>query len=224
MMQKPKVQGLTNVFLPAISEADSPSKLLLVLHGLGDSLDGFRFLPETLRLPNVNYLLLNAPDRYFTGYSWFDIPGDIKPGVTRSRQLLFSALDQIESQGWNLKDVGVLGFSQGCLMAIDLACRYPKELGAIVGISGYAAFLETYPEEFSPVARKQKILVTHGDADEMIPISHAKPEFLALKGMGLNLEWREYRKTHTIDPYQEIDDIKRFFLRTLSSDLPPSSR
>ena len=35
---------------------------MIVLHGLGDSMEGYRWLPEALQLPWLNYLLVNAPD------------------------------------------------------------------------------------------------------------------------------------------------------------------
>ena len=57
--------------------------LLLVMHGLGDSIEGYRWFPEAVRLPWMNYLLVNAPDPYYGGFSWFDFGGDIVPGVKR---------------------------------------------------------------------------------------------------------------------------------------------
>ena len=42
--------------------------------------------------------------------------------------------------------MGVFGFSQGGLMTLDLACRYPKRLGAAVCVSGFVGFLNEYPE------------------------------------------------------------------------------
>ena len=33
-----------------------------MLHGLGDSIEGYRWMPEALDLPWLNYLLVNAPD------------------------------------------------------------------------------------------------------------------------------------------------------------------
>jgi phospholipase/carboxylesterase len=47
-------------------------RLMVMLHGLGDSLEGYRWLPEAMGLPWLNYLLANAPDDYYGGYSWFD--------------------------------------------------------------------------------------------------------------------------------------------------------
>ena len=59
-------------------------RLMVMLHGLGDSIEGYRWLPEALDLPWLNFLLVNAPDEYFGGYSWFDYPDNLAPGIRRS--------------------------------------------------------------------------------------------------------------------------------------------
>lgn len=199
-------------------ERREKERLLLVLHGLGDSLEGFRFLPEALAIPGLHCLLANAPDSYFTGFSWFDIyggPAEMKRGILRSRDLLLGTMDDLEAQGWRPEHVGVLGFSQGCLMALDLACRYPRRLGAVVGISGFVGLLEDYPEKLSPVARSQQILVTHGTLDPMLPVAQTESQLAALRGMGLSIEWKAYEKEHTVDPYRELPDIRAFLTRHL---------
>ena len=215
MPNAPEVSWLKSVFLPSRQSVEKP-RLLLVMHGLGDSLEGFRFLPEVLKIPGLNYLLVNAPDAYFTGFSWFDIyGGDMKKGVIRSRDLIFGIMDELEAQGWPAEHVGVLGFSQGCLMALDLAARYPKPLGAVVGISGYVGMLNEYPEKLSAVARTQKILVTHGTMDAMLPLTETQKQIQALKGMGMDIDWKVYDKEHTVDPYKEVPDIRTFLVRNL---------
>ena len=62
---------------------------MMVLHGLGDSMEGYQWFPDQMNLPWLNYVLVNAPDPYFTGFSWFDIHGDHEEGIARNRQLLF---------------------------------------------------------------------------------------------------------------------------------------
>lgn len=47
-------------------------------------------------------------------------------------------------------------------MCLDVALRYPKHLGGIVGISGYVFFEEEYPAAFSKVAQEQKFWISHG--------------------------------------------------------------
>ncbi|MGZ3651668.1 MAG: alpha/beta hydrolase [Bdellovibrionota bacterium] len=215
MANSAEISWLANVHLPP-KERSEKERLLLVMHGLGDSLEGFRFLPDMLKIQGLHTVLVNAPDRYFTGYSWFDIySGDMKAGIVRSRDLLIGAMDELNDQGWASEHVGVLGFSQGCLMALDLACRYPKKLGAVVGISGFVGMLNEYPEKLSPVARTQKILVTHGTMDPMLPLAETQKQIKALQGMGMNIEWKVYEKEHTVEPYKEVQDIRTFLVRNL---------
>lgn len=210
-----KIKGISSAYIPP--SEPGPDRLLVVMHGLGDSLEGYRFLPDILKIPGLHYLLVNAPDTYFTGFSWFDIYGQMEPGILRSRELLFRILGELEGQGWDPKHVGVFGFSQGCLMALDIGCRYPKVLGAVIGISGFVGFMEQYPEAFSPVARQQKFLVTHGTHDPLLPLEPTQQQIEGLKGMGLKVEFKVYRKEHTIEPYDEVQDIRAFLLKTLSS-------
>jgi predicted esterase len=46
--------------------------LLIALHGLGDSMEGYRWIPHMLSTPNLNVLLVNAPDAYYGGFSWYE--------------------------------------------------------------------------------------------------------------------------------------------------------
>lgn len=208
-----EIKGLESRFIPAVEPGSE--RLLLVMHGLGDSMEGFTFLPKMLKIPGLSYLLVNAPDPYFTGYSWFDLYGAMEKGVIRSREILFDVMDEIHQAGWENKHVGVFGFSQGCLMAIDLACRYPEAFGAVVGVSGFIGFLEEYPERLAPVARNQRILITHGNRDQLLPLDVSRKQANALLGMGLKVDFRVYEKEHTIDPRQEVADIRSFLIKHL---------
>ena len=62
---------LKSHFIPA---AISSNKLMIVLHGKGDSLRPFKDFNSELDLPNMNFLLLNAPKKFLDGYSWYGDP------------------------------------------------------------------------------------------------------------------------------------------------------
>ena len=186
---------LHSELIPA-REKDS-RRLMVMLHGLGDSIEGYRWLPEAMNLPWLNYLLVNAPDEYYGGYSWFDL-NDILPGVQRSRKLLFELLDDLRAREFPAEQITFGGFSQGCLMAVDVGLRYPHRLAGVVGISGWVHELEKLLKELSPVARQQRLLMTHGTVDPMLPIGQVRPQIPLLKAAGLNLEWREFEKPHTM--------------------------
>src|SRR5882672_624849 len=89
-------------------------RLMVMLHGLGDSIEGYRWLPQALELSWLNYLLVNAPDEYYGGYSWYDFANDPGPGVIHSRRLLFELLDEQRANGFAATETTVFGFSQGC--------------------------------------------------------------------------------------------------------------
>ncbi|HUJ76289.1 MAG TPA: serine esterase, partial [bacterium] len=179
-MDAPHIRSLGSLFVPA---AQPSSRLMVVLHGLGDSLEGFVFLPELLDLPWMNYLLVNAPQPYFMGYAWFDLE-DPAPGILSSRARLQGLLEELQAQGWPGRDLLLLGFSQGCLMAVDVALRHAQPLAGIVGISGFVGFLERAPQEMHPQARQQAWLITHGTLDPLLPIARTRAQFEQLRGMG----------------------------------------
>src|SRR5581483_289631 len=158
---------LDHVFIPAPEK--NSRRLWIMLHGLGDSVEGYRWLPEAMGLPWMNYLLVNAPAPYYGGFSWFDFGGDIVPGVKNSRELLFALIDAQRAKGFPVEQITFGGFSQGCLMSLEVALRYPHRFAGVVGISGYVCEPEKLVQEMSPVASSQRILVTHGTRDPLLP-------------------------------------------------------
>ena len=185
-------------------------RLLIMLHGLGDSIEGYRWLPEALDLPWLNYLLVNAPDEYYGGFSWYDFIGDIAPGVARSRKLLVELLEAQPAKGFPTEQILFGGFSQGCLMSLEVGLRYPQRFAGIIGISGYVCDPEKLIEELSPVALQQRILMTHGTVDPMIPFALVREQVNMLKGAGLHIEWHEFVKAHTIAGEPELEVIRNF--------------
>ena len=148
---------LTTRFIPA-KVTNSPW-LTIVLHGLGDSMDGYIWMPHVLDMPWMNYLLVNAPDPYFQGFSWYDIFGENPTiGINRSRKLLLELLAEMQKNGFPLEKTYLFGFSQGCLMVLETGFQCSRKLAGIVGISGYVEDLEKF--NITPIighsASKQK--------------------------------------------------------------------
>ena len=199
---------LDSLKVPA-QEKGSPWTMV-VLHGLGDSLAGYRWLPDALGLPWLGYRLVNAPDHYFGGYSWYDFAGNPGPGVERSRGLLIDLLESQVADGIPSERTFLLGFSQGCLMTLEVGARYTRRLAGCVGISGYVHEPDRLLNSLSPVAREQRFLITHGDADPLIPLGPVRGQIERLKAAGLNITWREFAKEHTIAGEEEIAVIREF--------------
>ena len=189
-------------------------KILIVLHGRGDSLEGFRWLPTALGL-DINYLLVNAPDPYYTGYSWYDLPPHQKPGVDRSRLLLDQLFSELERQGFSSRDQALLGFSQGCLMALEWGARTTRSLAGFIGISGYCLDPDALLLEQTPASQDTRWLITHGYHDSVLDFGRTKQQMLQLKNAGWPLDFHAFGKDHTIDDKIELPVIRNFIASVL---------
>jgi phospholipase/carboxylesterase len=199
---------LTTDFVPAV-RLGSPS-LLIAFHGLGDSMEGYRWMPDELNLPWLNYLLVNAPDDYYGGFSWYDIYGKPEPGIARSRAMISELLDLQIARGFPAECITLFGFSQGCLMVLETALRYPSRLAGLIGVSGYVHDVQGLVNSLSAQAREQRVLMTHGTEDPLIPIAPVRQQVRILREAGIQIEWREFRKVHTIAGVEEIALIRDF--------------
>ena len=184
--------------------------LMIVLHGLGDSLAGYQWMPEQMNLPWLNYLLVNAPDSYYGGFSWYEFGGDAAPGVERSCRALFELLEHLSSKGFPTEQTVLFGFSQGCLMTLEVGFRYPACFAGLVGVSGYVLDPVALLKRLSAVAKQQRMLFTHGTEDPLIPCAQVRQQVAMLQAAGLRIEWREFAKAHTIVGEQELKVIRDF--------------
>ena len=188
------------------SPDDANGKLIVILHGRGDSSAGFHWMPSTMALPGVSWLLVNAPDPWYGGFSWYGMPPDHGPGVVRSRALLDALFEEIEGQGFAPEDTLLFGFSQGCLLTLEWGGRTTRRLAGCIGISGYCYDPEALGAEASEEAKTRPWLVTHGVQDEVLPFSVTRAQVETLCAAGLPIEFRSDQKTHTIGP--DLKDIR----------------
>lgn len=198
---------------------DATGKLLVVLHGRGDSSAGFHWMPSALALPGVSYLLANAPDPWFGGRSWYGMPPDHLPGVRRSQALLESLFDELATE-FEPADTALFGFSQGCLMTLEWGGRSERPLAGCCGVSGYVADVDRLAGELSQAARTRPWLVTHGRGDEVLPFERTRRQIEQLQRAGLPVRFEAYDKTHTIDA--DLPDIRAFLAACLEVGAPAS--
>jgi predicted esterase len=69
------------------------------------------------------------------------------------------------------------------------------------------------------VAKRQRLLVTHGRLDPLIPMAPVRDQVQKLKAAGLNAIWREFPKAHTIYGAEEINVIRDF----IAQGYPPTT-
>lgn len=217
-------QGLQNIrmllydYIPPRLPRPGHTYLCVVLHGLGDSKEGWKPVAPMLHLEQVGFIFVQAPMPYGPGWSWFDINlnGPIRVNqaqVIAGRQLIDDLVDHLlEKYQLPASNLFILGFSQGCLMAIDWGLRRAERIAGIVGISGSLTLLNEFPAAFGVSSPTQALLMTHGLYDQVIPITTTRPLKDSLIALGAACDWREYEKDHGLDPDRELPDIHRWMV------------
>ena len=187
---------LNHTFIPA----KVPSKkLMIILHGRGDSSNGFMFLPPYLNIDDMNYILFDAPYDYFGGFSWYDLPPNQLQGIAYSSGLLAETLDILFEEDYTPEESFLFGFSQGSLLTFEFGARYEKVLAGYIAVSGYIYDAQNLLKEMNPNVKTSNWLCTHGTYDDVLPYHTSKAQVETLQNGGFDIEFKSYEKAHTID-------------------------
>ncbi|MET4098400.1 phospholipase/carboxylesterase [Agrococcus sp. UYP10] len=184
--------------------------LLVVLHGLG-SHEGDLFglaphLPSSLTIAS-----LRAPFPYGGGFAWFD-PSPIDPDERARDASAEGVLHWLDGLDRRFERVHLLGFSQGGVMAVQLARLAPERFSSIVHLASFVHDGEL-PGDAVLAAREPRIpmLTTIGDLDDVIHrdrIERAAPWLDA----HFDVERRTYHRAHSIVA-EELADVVAFLER-----------
>ncbi len=197
---------LHSLFFPSVKPSN---KLIIVLHGRGDSAEGFRFFPQELGFDDVNFLLLDAPFEYYTGFSWYDLPPNQLPGIEYSSNVLSQTLDMLFEDRYEPSKTILFGFSQGSLLTFEFGSRYKEVLAGYIGVSGYIYDAHKILLEMNTDVNNGHWLCTHGYEDDVLPFSQSKSQVETLQKGGFDIDFRAYHKTHTVD-MGELSEIREW--------------
>lgn len=205
--------GAGSIWQPS-GHAPAEDRLLVVLHGRGDTSRGFAWLKERLGLPGLSVLLLDAPEPYSRGRCWYGLP-DRRPGITRSRALLTRVFDEIFRTGYSPERCFLFGFSQGGLMTLEFGARDPRRLAGYIAVSGRCDDPEALLRDADPGVMKADWLITHGTRDEVLPVETTRAQMKALIAGGFALDYREYPKAHTLADDAELPAIREWLRKRM---------
>ena len=169
-MSEPPAIDPAVVLWSAPAEARAGRPLLVLLHGYGtDERDLFGlvpYLPEGFVVASVR--APRTPPFPTPGYSWYplDGPQGRNPAwVTSAADGLLAWLDAVRGDA---PLVGMLGFSQGGVIALECLRLRPRDIDFAVNLSGYAS-PGPLPTDADLAAVKPPVFWGRGARDEVIP-------------------------------------------------------
>ena len=152
---------------------------IILLHGYGGdgkdismlSLNWRRHLPNTIFIcPNGHETCSINP----SGFQWFDLTKDdpkyILEQSFNAEKKLIQFIEEIKNEfSLDNNKICLAGFSQGCMMSINLGLTSDQEFGCIIGFSG-----KIINQKNLKLRKKisTKTLLIHGDSDEVVSANY----------------------------------------------------
>lgn len=196
---------------PKIKKEKNP--LLLLLHGYGSNEeDLFSFAAQ---LPDEYYIISARAPHPLPPYgnAWYAINFDSdmnkfsdEAQAIVSRDLIAKFIDEIiEHYPIDRDKVTLIGFSQGAILGYAVALTYPEKIDRVLALSGYLNTDIIEKDFHKKDISKLRFFISHGVADQVIPVEWARkaPEFL--KTLGLDVEYHEYPVGHGVAPQNFYD-------------------
>ncbi len=180
---------------PAVAPAAGgpPQQLAILLHGLGADGHDLIALAPHLGLPHAAFVSPHAPfpcDMAPVGRQWFSLrefeSQAIIAGVRAAAPILDGFIDgALAAHGLTDDKLVLVGFSQGCMMALHVALRRPAPCAAVLGFSGMLVAGDELAQE---VRARPPVLLVHGDADEVLPVAALPRAAASLRAAGITVE------------------------------------
>jgi len=153
-----------------IIKPDQSNKInnaVILLHGYGG--DGKDISMLTLNwkrfLPNTVFLCPNGPEKCSinqSGFQWYDLSKDdpkyIIEQSLKAEQIIKKYINEAKA-----------GFSQGCMMSINIGLTSDENFNCVVGFSGKIIDKDNLAKRISSTT---KMLLLHGDKDVVVPSSN----------------------------------------------------
>jgi len=185
-----------------------PKQIVLLLHGYGSSgTDLISLAPHWQdAMPDTLFLAPHAPQRcgaMASGYQWWGLssfdPAGLAAGAASAAPAIDAFIDRkLDQYGLTEADLALVGFSQGTMMALHIGLRRPRAVAAIVGYSGMLTQSgDLSGRDFS----KPPVLLVHGSADPVVPISALHSAESDLKRLGVTVTTHvSDGLAHSVDP------------------------
>lgn len=192
----------------APKSGNKAKQLVIFLHGLGADGNDLISLSDFFAksLPDAHFISPDAPypcDMAPYGRQWFSLQErteeKILAGVKNVEPIVNAFIDKKKNElGLEDKDVALIGFSQGTMLALHIAFRREKALGAVLGYSGALVASHLLKDE---IKSQPPLCLIHGEADNVVPFDAFTSAMSVLQKQGIVVHgYSQKNLGHGIDP------------------------
>ena len=194
----------------SFSNSESPEKVLIALHGWTGNISSMEPVANAWGLDDVKWVLVQAPYTATDGgFTWFDGNEDIGWKYQDSFDILSKLISELNDQGFPNHAIYILGFSQGACLSMEFMIRQTFSLGGIIPIAGFIRYKERFKQDVLNESRNTRVLLLHGDKDEVILPEQSQMSFELFKGEGFETQLHILAARHKV-PLQAKNLIENF--------------
>jgi phospholipase/carboxylesterase len=206
-------------FLPTGYEPNYPYPLLVFLHNHGGSEEQILRLAPRLSRRNYICIGLRGPHRLKPrpdgrlAYSW-GLPGG---GDVMVEEYVFRAVEQTRRHYHvHSERIYLAGFCEGATLAYELGLQFPDKFAGVISLNGCIP-RRRGPLLRLPDVRQLRVLIGHGIANAIVPISMARQDHRLLYTAGLAVRMHTYAANHRIHR-DMLRDIDRWIMRQVNDE------
>lgn len=173
----------------------APEQLVVLLHGWGANGDDLIGLAPYLArgLPQARFIAPNAPfpcEQNPMGLQWFSLTdrseSQMLAGLRLAASLVDGFLDDaLTEAGLDDSRLALIGFSQGTMLALQVALRRRHAPAAVIGYSGALIGPDALPGE---ITARPPVLLVHGDRDPVVPPQASQAAERQLKALDVPVQ------------------------------------
>ena len=194
----------------SFSNSESPRNVLIALHGWTGNISSMEPVANAWGIDDVKWILVQAP--YIAtdgGFTWFDGNEDIGWKYQDSFDILSKLISELNDQGFPNHAIYILGFSQGACLSMEFMIRQRFSLGGIIPIAGFIRYKERFKQDVLNESRNTRVLLLHGDKDEVILPEQSQMSFELFKDSGFETQLHILAARHKV-PLQAKNLIEDF--------------
>ncbi len=170
--------SLNTIVLDPLSK-EKPKNAMILCHGYGGDGKDISLLANYWKnyLPETIFICPDAPEKCAvspTGFQWFDLI-DITEDEILAKSLiaemkLNKLIDEVKlKNNLNSDQIGIGGFSQGCMISLQAGLKRKEKVRCILGYSGKIINPKHLEKNINS---RPEIMLMHGEKDEVVPISY----------------------------------------------------
>jgi len=117
---------------------------------------------------------------------------NVQPRYGKDLQALDAALADLFSKvAIDAKHIGIAGFSDGATYALSVGTANPQLFGTVIAFSPGPGFIKNY-------SKSQRVFVSHGEHDRVLPYSNARGIVARMRGRGMNVQFESFEGDHEV--------------------------